>query len=174
MSCSVSHLVHRCGISSRFITPQVYTDVWYKICKLGASSWKLHDTYFLTQPSCFFSACVTGGSLAPAQSELVPCMDAVNNNYMDTISMVKRYRPAHGNRRQTHISTTSITKSTWRESAAIKIQAVVRRHQAYSTWVSSSIDTTARSDKRMPTVWARLTCCSHIRSVVTGRTSRLF
>lgn len=62
----------------------------------------------------------------------MPCMDAVNDNYMETISMVKRYRPAPANMRKTQITSHfPVTDSTLLgESAAIRIQALVRRHQA--------------------------------------------
>eukprot|EP00903_Cladosiphon_okamuranus_P005952 g5878.t1 len=67
------------------------------------------------------------------KSELVPSMDAINASYMEAISLAKRYRSAPANRRHTQISsTTSIAASNWRDSSAIKIQAIVRRHQAYN------------------------------------------
>lgn len=69
----------------------------------------------------------------PVQSELVPCMDAVNQNYMNTISLVKRYRPPNVNRSHSHIAVThDVNISAWRESAAVQIQALVRMHQAYT------------------------------------------
>lgn len=73
-----------------------------------------------------------GVFLTPVQGELMPCMDAVNNNYMETISMVKRYRPAPANLRKTQISSlSSVTDSSiLGELAATKIQALVRAHLA--------------------------------------------
>eukprot|EP00752_Nemacystus_decipiens_P011504 g10216.t1 len=71
------------------------------------------------------------------KSELLPCMDAVNQSYMSTVSMVKRYRPPQVNRSHEHISSTrDVHVCSWRESAAIKIQAIVRMHQAYTSNVS--------------------------------------
>lgn len=97
------------------------------------TTWKiLTRRLFFHLPRAVFFV-LRGVSLTPAQSELVPCMDAVNHNYMETISMVKRYRPVPANRRHTQMSsTTSLIDSSLRDSSAIKIQALVRRHQAYS------------------------------------------
>ena len=62
----------------------------------------------------------------------MPCMDAVNDNYMKTISMVKRYRPTPANMRKTKITShfPATDNTLLGESAAIRIQALVRRHQA--------------------------------------------
>ena len=83
-----------------------------------------------------------------SQSELIPCMDAVNQSYMTTVAMVKQYRPSHRgiNRSQRSASVSfNINASDVRELAAVKIQALVRMHQAQFRWGERALTSCSRS-----------------------------
>ncbi|CAM9247691.1 unnamed protein product, partial [Ectocarpus sp. 12 AP-2014] len=66
------------------------------------------------------------------KNELMPCMDAVNQRYMFQISMVKMYRPPpkvdHSHQ---HVSSSTVDLFILRNTAAMKIQTLVRMYQAH-------------------------------------------
>ncbi|CAM9935318.1 unnamed protein product [Scytosiphon promiscuus] len=64
-------------------------------------------------------------------SELTPCMDGMNESFMAQISMAKVYRPPPSvGRGHKHALKSDVDVCLRRHSAAIKIQTVVRMHQA--------------------------------------------
>ncbi|CAB1100229.1 unnamed protein product [Ectocarpus sp. CCAP 1310/34] len=88
----------------------------------AASSTALYGTLFALSIAMIFGS---------HKNELMPCMDAVNQRYMSQISMAKMYRPPpkvdHSHQ---HVSSWTIDLCILRNTAAVKIQTLVRMYQA--------------------------------------------
>ncbi|CAM9178731.1 unnamed protein product [Ectocarpus fasciculatus] len=70
------------------------------------------------------------------KNELMPCMDAVNQRYMSQISMAKMYRPPpRVDHSHQHVSSSTIDLCILRNTAAVKIQTLVRMFQAHQRTV---------------------------------------
>ncbi|CBJ29754.1 expressed unknown protein [Ectocarpus siliculosus] len=89
----------------------------------AASSTALYGTLFALSVVKIFGS---------HKNELMPCMDAVNQRYMSQISMAKMYRPPpkvdHSHQ---HVSSSTIDLCILRNTAAVKIQTLVRMYQAH-------------------------------------------
>ncbi|CAM9342946.1 unnamed protein product, partial [Ectocarpus sp. 12 AP-2014] len=110
-------------VFARIVVTALQVVIAFHGVRNAASSTALYGTLFALSIVKIFGS---------HKNELMPCMDAVNQRYMSQISMAKMYRPPpkveHSHQ---HVSSSTIDLCFLRNTAAVKIQTLVRMYQAH-------------------------------------------